>query len=260
MLNGGCIKGRHKMCSSHRTERPRRQFSSASFSKLVHERTMTNSNSRATWMILSDESELINRVRDQDEDAFAKLFAHYRPRLLKVVKFRLNRRLQGRVDEEDILQDAYLAGAQRMSAYFEMADHPAFFLWLRLIVQQTLIDVHREHLGVQKRDAGREEQLGKYLGDNTSDSLSFRLIAQLASPSHVVEQAELAAMVEKAIEQLRPKDREILALRHFEELKNGEVAELLQLDKKAASIRYRRALARLYEVLEGIPGVLDEKE
>lgn len=209
-------------------------------------------------MGLANESELIERIRHEDEDAFAELFSYYRPRLLKVVRFRLDRRLQGRVDEDDILQDAYLAGARRTAAYFEMAGPPAFFLWLRLIVQQVLIDIHRGHLGMQKRNAAREEGLGKYL--DTSASLSFQLMAGLASPSKLAERAELATLVENAIEQLRPNDREVLALRHFEELRNGEVAELLGLDKKTASIRYRRALARLHEVLEGIPGVLDESD
>ena len=208
----------------------------------------------------NDEGDLLERVRANDEFAFAELFSRYRKRLLRIVKFRLDRRLQGRVDEEDVLQDAYMDAVQRSHHFFEMEQPTSFFIWLRMVVGQTLIDVHRRHLGTKMRDANREEALNAGFGGGTSVSLSFHLLAHLTSPSQAAMKAELAGIVEEAIEGLSQIDREVLALRHFEELTNNEVAEVLSLHRKAASIRYRRALTRLTDVLDKIPGFFDEGE
>lgn len=206
----------------------------------------------------SEEEELLERIRDNDQSAFAELFSQYRSRLLRIVKFRLDRRLQGRVDEEDVMQDAYLDAAQRAHHFFELEHPTTFFIWLRMVVGQTLIDVHRKHIGTKMRDATREEALNQGFGGDTSVSLSFHLLAHLSSPSQAIVRAELAGLVEEAIGGLGPLDREVLALRHFEELTNNEVAEILGLHRKAASIRYRRALTRLTDVLEQIPGFFDD--
>ncbi|MDA1013483.1 MAG: sigma-70 family RNA polymerase sigma factor [Planctomycetota bacterium] len=207
-----------------------------------------------------DEGDLLERVREHDESAFAELFSRYRRRLLRIVKFRLDRRLQGRVDEEDVLQDAYMDASQRAHHFFEMEQPTSFFIWLRMVVGQTLIDVHRRHLATKMRDANREEALNAGFGGDTSVSLSFHLLAHLTSPSQAAMKAELAGIVEEAIGGMSQIDREVLALRHFEELTNNEVAEVLALHRKAASIRYRRALTRLTDVLEKIPGFFDEDE
>ena len=134
----------------------------------------------------------------------------------------------------------------------------SLFVWLRLIVGQTLIDVHRRHLGAKMRDAEREESVQQRLSEGTSISLSFHLLAHLTSPSQAAARAELMTLVEEALSGMSDTDREVLALRHFEELTNSEVAEVLGLERKAASIRYVRALARLKSVLQKIPGFFAE--
>jgi RNA polymerase sigma-70 factor (ECF subfamily) len=193
------------------------------------------------------------RVMAGEESALAEVYSEHRERLWRMVHFRLDRRLQGRVDADDILQEAYLDAVKRI-AHFAENQPISLFVWLRLIVGQTLIDVHRRHLGVKMRDAEREESIQQRLSEGTSVSLSFHLLAHLTSPSLAAQRAELMALVEAALEGMSATDREVLALRHFEELTNTEVAEVLGLERKAASIRYVRALARLKTVLQQIPG------
>src|ERR1700675_4382911 len=109
----------------------------------------------------SDSSEtqvLIRRIEDGDEGAMAELFARYRDRLRRMVKLRIDRRLQGRLDPSDVLQDAYLDVAKRAEEYRVNPTMPVF-LWLRWITGQKLMALHRKHLGAQMRDAGQEVSL-----------------------------------------------------------------------------------------------------
>lgn len=203
--------------------------------------------------------ERLEQVLAGDEQAFASVFADHRERLWRMVHFRLDRRLQGRVDADDVLQEAYLDAVKRLP-HFADSQPMSFFVWLRLVVGQTLIDVHRRHLGAKMRDAEREESIQQQLSEGTSISLSFHLLAHLTSPSQSAVRQELISLVEEALGGMSDTDREVLALRHFEELTNNEVAEVLGLERKAASIRYVRALARLKTVLQKIPGFFAEDE
>lgn len=204
-------------------------------------------------------SELIDRLTVGDEATLAEFFSRHRERLWRMVNFRLDRRLSGRVDADDVLQEAYLDAAQRIGHYVGDPSK-SFFIWLRLVVGQTLVDVHRRHLGAQKRDANREVSIQPRFSQATSVSLSFHLLAHLTSPSQAAVRAEMSQLVEQALDGMNPIDREVLALRHFEELTNAEVAEELGIEQKAASIRYVRAIARLKGVLSHIPGFFDTEE
>ena len=198
------------------------------------------------------DGQLANRLAEGDSQALSELFLRHRDRLWRMLNFRLDHRLSVRVDADDVLQEAYLAAAQRIEHY-EVEVSP--FLWLRTVVMQTLIDVHRRHLGAQMRDAGREVAIdGHRFAQTTSTSLAVCLIAQQTSPSQAAMRAEAFDTVEKAIDGMDPIDREVLALRHFEELTNSEVAETLGIQQKAASIRYIRAVRRLKEILSKAPG------
>ena len=205
-----------------------------------------------------EDSELAGRLRRGDQAALAELFARHRERLWRLVNFRLDHRLLGRVDPDDLLQDSFLAAAQRIE-HFAKTESMSPFVWLRLIVCQTLVDMHRHHLGAQLRDAGRE--VGLNAGpwpQTTSASLANQLVGNVTSPSQAVGRAEMVQKVEQAIAQMNETDQEILALRHFEELTNSEVAESLGIEQKAASIRYVRALTRLQNILADVPGLLSE--
>ena len=199
-----------------------------------------------------DDEALAARLRLGEEEALGLLFWQCRPRLARMVQFRLDRRMAGRIDADDILQEAYLAALQRLE-HFPREEGGSSYIWLRLIVMQTLVDVHRRHLGAQMRDAGREISLhGHADAGSTASSLAARLIGDQTSPSQAAMRAEATAELEIALSQMNEIDREVLALRHFEELSNNEVAEVLAIQPKAASIRYIRAVARLKTIMEDL--------
>ncbi len=197
-------------------------------------------------------ADLLARVRGGDQAALADLFARHRDKLRRMIQFRLDHRLAGRVSPSDILQEAYIDALKRIDHYFEKPDQP-FFGWLRLVVGQRLADVHREHLA-QKRDVGQEVSIDRTGATTDSACLAACLLGSGSSPSHAAARTESFARLEEALEQMDPLDREVLALRHFEELSNGETAALLGVQPAAASKRYVRALARLKQILETIPG------
>jgi RNA polymerase sigma-70 factor, ECF subfamily len=193
--------------------------------------------------------ELANRVIYGDKAALAQIFDIYRVRLRRIVNFRLDRRIYGRVDPDDVLQEAYLNAQLRMKSI--LADRAeTLFIWLRKILNQTLADVHRRHLGTKKRSAKRDVSIhGGWSSESTSAALAVHLAGTLTSPSEAALRAELAHQIDTALTTLSPVDREILALRHFEELSNSEAAQVLGMTTQAASMRYVRALTRLREVL-----------
>lgn len=192
-----------------------------------------------------DSGTRLDRIRAGDRVALAAAFGSYRERLQRAARFRLDPRLRGRVDPEDLLQEAYLNAEQRCR-HLEGDTELSLFVWLRLILMQTLVDVHRRHLGARQRDAGREvARHAPAPGASTSHSLVAGLIGDWTSPSMALQRAERAEQLRTALEQMDGIDCEVVALRHFEELSNREVAAVLGIEQKAASIRYIRALRRL---------------
>lgn len=205
----------------------------------------------------ADTHALIDQAVAGDQRAAGDLFAHFQDRLLRMVRLRMDNRLKGRVDSEDIVQEAYLDASRRLKDY--AADPPmSFFLWLRFLAAQKLIDAQRHHLGVEKRDVNREVSL--YRGpmpEATSAALAAQLLGRLTSPSMAAIRVETRIKVQEVLNAMEPIDREVLVLRHFEHLDNGEVAELLAISPAAASKRYITALKRLKAILSGIPGFED---
>ncbi len=198
--------------------------------------------------------DLLTRARDGDAQSLAGLFSLYRERLKRMVRLRLDHRLQGRVDPSDVLQEAYLDLARRAPEFFAESTMP-FFLWLRLLTGQRLLAIHRQHFGTKMRNVGQEVALRNgALPQATSDSLAAQLLGRLTSPSLAAMRAEMQLRLQEALNSMDPVDREVLVLRHFEELSYSETAEVLGLQSTAASNRYVRALKRLRGILEGIPG------
>ncbi len=180
-------------------------------------------------------------------------FSENRDRLWRTVQMRMDQRLYGRVDPDDVLQEAYMDAMKRVSHFAEEVNFTPF-VWLRLIVGQTLINVHRRHLKTKMRDASKEKSIDgglKFQMSSTSQSFAMQLALSQTSPSQAVIRSEEIEKLAAAIETLTDVDREILTLRHFEELSNKEVAELLEIEPKAASIRYVRAIQRLQKCLGG---------
>ena len=202
----------------------------------------------------SDPDALLARATAGDANALADLFTGYRERLKRMVALRLDRRLTGRVDPSDIIQEAFLEVHKRFKEYARDASVP-FFLWLRLVTGQKLTDCHRHHLGAKMRDAGQEVSLYRgAMPQASSVSLAAQLLGKLTSASQAAIRAEHKLHVQEALNSMEPLDREVLVLRHFEHLTNDEAARVLGLRKSAASQRYIRALKRLKEILSAIPG------
>ena len=202
----------------------------------------------------NDNDALLQRALGKDCAALAELFQRHRGRLEQMVRLRLDRRLQGRLDPADVLQETYLDVARRFAEY--AADPPLpFYLWLRLLTGQRLIDLHRQHLGAKMRNAALEVSL--YRGDfprASSASLAELLLGRLTTASRAAIRAETQLRVQEALNAMDPIDREVLVLRHFEMLNNEETAQALGLKPSAASNRHLRALKRLKEIMASLPG------
>jgi RNA polymerase sigma-70 factor (ECF subfamily) len=205
----------------------------------------------------SEPDDLLHRAKTGDERALAELFARHRPRLRRMIRLRLDRRLAGRLDPSDVLQEAYLDLARRFPEYAANPGLP-FYPWLRSLTGQKLTDLHRHHLGTKMRDAGQEVSLYRgALPPVSSASLANQLLGRLTSPTQAAIRAEMQIRLQEALNSMDPLDREVLVLRHFEELSNSETAQVLGLQKSAASRRYTRALFRLRDILDSIPGFFD---
>jgi RNA polymerase sigma-70 factor (ECF subfamily) len=196
----------------------------------------------------SDTTPECRRLLEGGTDALAGLFSEYRPRLERMVEFRLDPRLRGRVEAADVLQEAYIEMARRLSDY---TSDPvvSFFVWARQLTYQALIGIHRRHFS-DKRDPNIEIRLGhRPAPSDTSDSIARLLLDERTTPSQAAVRAEEVAALKAALDSLEAIDREVLALRHFEQLGNNEVAQMLGLSVTAASNRYVRAMTRLGEIL-----------
>jgi RNA polymerase sigma-70 factor (ECF subfamily) len=203
----------------------------------------------------SASNDLIRRAANGEESALAELFSAYRERLRRMVQIRLDRRLQGRIDPSDVLQEAFLDLASELPKFVRQ-DNPPVFLWLRWVTGQRLMRIHREHLGVQARDASREISLfSGPMPMASSVSLAAQLAGRVSSASQAVMRAEVQLQIQQALNAMEDLDREIIALRNFEELTNREAADVLGLSESAASKRYVRALVKLQSALRAIPGL-----
>jgi RNA polymerase sigma-70 factor (ECF subfamily) len=175
-----------------------------------------------------DPNLLLRRALAGDESALAALFDGYRKRLRRMIRLRLDRRLSGRVDSSDVLQDAYLDVRRRIAEYARDPASMPFHLWLRLVTGQRLTDLHRYHLGAQMRDAGMEVSLHRGpFPQASSISLAAQLLGKMTNASKAAIRAEHKLIVQEALNGMDPLDREVLALRHFEHLSNDETALVL---------------------------------
>ena len=200
---------------------------------------------------LPEQPEIIEQLRANREEALAEMYQLVQERLRRVIDFRLDYRLAGRVSNSDVLQETYVRAAQRIDSYLQKPDMP-FFVWLRLEANQRLQEIHRFHFGAEKRDIRREVKLKNNNQDqgNTSVQLAAHIVAQMTSASGVFQKAQQIDALEKTLSEMNDTDREVIALRHFEELSNIETAKVLGIAPEAASKRYIRALKRLKEIMQ----------
>lgn len=196
----------------------------------------------------SDEA-LVDQAGHGDAEALNELFQRYRDRLWRVVHLRMHPRLMGRVDASDVIQEVYLEAARGLEQYCQEPPLP-FYLWLRHITGQKLVDAHRRHLGAQARDAFRECTVyNGAMPEPSSASVAAQLLGKLTTPSQAAVRVELTLRIQETLNSMEEVDREVLVLRHFEQMSNSEVAQVLGLSESAASKRYIRALERLDRIL-----------
>ena len=177
-------------------------------------------------------------------EALAFLFNHYRPRLEGAVRLRMDSRVSSRVDPADVLQEVYLDAARQLAGYIRQPK-VSFYIWLRGIALQRLSNIHRQHLRAKKRCRTQELPLPT----ESSAILARQLLTREASPSQALIKDELQSRVQGAMSVLDASDREVILMRHFETMSNGEVAQALGLSDSGATMRYGRALVRLKEIL-----------
>lgn len=192
-----------------------------------------------------------------NERALAKLFDQYRVRLRRMVELRIDDRLKGRVDPSDVLQEAFIDLASKLKNFQSRGDMP-FFLWLRLVTGERLLNIHRRHLDAEKRDVRREISIHQHrIPEASSVSIAGHLIGKNSSVGKRVMRSEMQKSLQQILNSMDAIDREIIVLRHFEELSNWEVAQVLEISKTAASNRYIRAIARLSAILNQSPDLLE---
>jgi RNA polymerase sigma-70 factor (ECF subfamily) len=200
----------------------------------------------------NETDERVRKAAQGDAESWETLVAESRQRLRRMVAFRLDQRLQGRIDPSDVLQDAYLEAWKDLDAYLRLPAIP-FFLWLRGIAGNKLRELHRHHLGTRMRDARREVSIHDgALPETTTTALAAELLGDLTRASEEAIRLELKARLQDALNAMDALDREVLALRHFEQLSPAETAQVLGIKEKAAGMRYVRALRRLKEILSSL--------
>lgn len=189
-----------------------------------------------------------------DTRAVMEILERDRPRLRRMIALRLDIRVQARFDPSDVLQEAQLEAIRRLPEYLANPTMP-FFVWLRFIAGQRLLQLHRQHVGVQARTVTRELSLQREpLPEASSIALAQQLLGRTADPADAAIRAEVKLKLQEAIISLDPIDREMIALRHFEQLSTAEVAAELEITFEAAKKRHIRAIKRLKEVLRQVPG------
>ncbi len=201
------------------------------------------------WPTNEETGKLLDAVKAGDVAAGEQLLTRYREPLRRVIGLRLDAALARRIDASDIVQDVLIEAHQRLKDYLQNPVMP-FPLWLRHLAQDRIIDTHRRHRVAQRRSIDREQAIDRPAwADDSSDNLVAQLIDPEQTPASAAITEELRRKLNSAIDQLNEGDREIILMRHQEQLSNQDVAAVYELTEAAASMRYLRALRKLRAVL-----------
>lgn len=203
--------------------------------------------------VRDETDDLLRQAAAGDRECWGLLLSRHRDRLVRMIALRIDDRLAGRLDASDVIQEAYLEASARLPEYLKQPDVP-FFVWLRFLTGQRLAFLHRHHLGVHMRNAAREVSLDAGgVPATTAAGLADRLVGHEPRPSEVAVRNEIRQRFEAALNELEPVDREVIAMRHYEQLTNAETAQVLAIQESAASKRYIRALEKLRSALADLP-------
>ncbi len=210
------------------------------------------------WPDAEETQVLLRRVEEHEAEAAERLWQRYREPLRRMIGLRLDHALARRVDASDVVQEVLLKANQRLPDYLRNPVMP-FPLWLRQIARDHMIDQHRRHRVAAARSLDREQSLGQGQTGAFADASSFDLAAQLRdaelTPAAAAIRREVQVRFHAALARLDDLDREVILLRHFEQLSNSEAARALGLSEPAAGMRHLRALRRLRDLLAETPSL-----
>jgi RNA polymerase sigma-70 factor (ECF subfamily) len=211
--------------------------------------------SKSIWPDGEITAELLGHVREGEPVAVEQLMDRHRNSLRRMIQLRLDQRLLQRMDVSDVVQDVLMEANRRLSDYLANPGMP-FHLWIRQIAKDRIIDAHRRHRVSAKRSIDREQSMApKGPPDQSTMDLANQFRDRALTPAAAATQREMAQQIEAAVMLLRENDREIILMRHYEQMDNQDVAQALGLTEPAASMRYLRALKRLREIIEEMPNL-----
>ncbi len=199
-------------------------------------------------LIEGETEDLLRRAAAGEEAAREQLLTRHRDRLRHVVAIRLDRRLAARVDPSDVIQEAMVDAAHKLPDYLERRPLP-FYPWLRQLALERLIVMHRRHIQAEKRSVRREEAQPLPLSDESTIQLADRLLAGGSTPIGKLLRDEVQRRVQEVLALLDPRDREVLVLRHLEQLSTRETAAIMNLSEGAVKTRHLRALRRFRDLM-----------
>jgi RNA polymerase sigma-70 factor (ECF subfamily) len=191
--------------------------------------------------------QLLAATKQGEQWARNALLVRFRGRLKALVLMRMHDRMAARLDASDVVQESLVEANHRLGDYLERQPLP-FYQWLREITLERLIDLHRRHVVAQKRSVHREQQLAT-APDASIDALVHCFVARGSSPSQQIQRDELGTQLHAALEQLSAIDREVLVLRHLQQLSTRDIASVLGISESAVKVRHLRALRRLRAVI-----------
>jgi RNA polymerase sigma-70 factor (ECF subfamily) len=201
------------------------------------------------WPNSSETQQLLDQARRGDGQAVESLLARHREAVRRMIELRLDPAIVQRVDASDVVQEVLLEVSRRLQDYLTKPAMP-FHLWLRHIAKDHLIDAHRKHHQAKKRGVNREQPLARPgWAEQSSLDLAAQLIDQELTPASAALRHELERRLHEALARLDGADRDIILMRHFEQLANQEAAAALGLTEAAASMRYLRAIRRLRDLI-----------
>lgn len=208
------------------------------------------------WPQSEETVQLLSGAEGGDIGAVNRLMNRHRDALKRLVRMRMDKALARRVDASDVVQDVMFEASRRLNDYLREPKMP-FHLWLRQLAKDRIIDMHRRHREAQRRSVDREQPLeSPQFADRSSLNLAAQLRDHELTPAAENIRRELRTRFLTAMEQLSEDDRDMIFMRHFEELTNSEVATSLGLSAPAAGMRYLRALRRLKAILGESPSAM----
>jgi RNA polymerase sigma-70 factor (ECF subfamily) len=196
-----------------------------------------------------DTEQLLDRVGRGDRAARDRLLGRHRQRLRNLIALHLDPRIAARIDPSDVVQESLAEADRRLADYLGSRPLP-FYPWLRRLALQRLTDLHRLHLRSQERSVRREEARLPLLSDDSVQRLAGRLVARGSNPSAGLHRRDLRERLRAALSRLAERDREVLILRHLEQLSVKEIASVLGITEGAVKVRHVRALERLRLALD----------